>query len=330
MSEYESLGHMSIAPNLGTYFIPHHPIFKGDVATSKIRVEFDASASTSSNHSLNQCFHTSPKLQQDIADILLQFRVHEFAFTADLCKMYRQILVIPKYRRYQHILWRSSPLDQLKEYELNTVTYGVSCAPFLALRVLKDIAEHECCDYPHVQNALQHQTYVDDICVGADNVSDLLKLQSDLKTVLGRAGFELKKWSSNDPLTLATIPQEDRAQSVLQFDDPEAGLVKVLGLNWNSSDDTFGFDVSPSCDIITKRAVLSTIARLFDPVGLIAPVIFYAKHIMQQIWKTGLTWDEPLPSTLAEEWKTLVQGLPALTKIKIPRFLATQTRSHVQ
>ncbi|KAE9521350.1 hypothetical protein AGLY_018254 [Aphis glycines] len=232
--------------------------------------------------------------------------------------------------RYQHIFWRASPLDELKEYQLNTVTYGVNCALYLALRVLKDLAENCCKELPDVRQTLTHQTYVDDICVGSDSISQLLTLKSDLQSVLSAAGFELKKWSSNDPQVLATIPQEDRVQKVLQFDDPEAGLVKVLGLNWDSSEDTFGFEVSPSCDIITKRAVLSTIARIFDPIGLIAPVIFYAKHILQQIWKAGLTWDEQLPSDLADNWKTLLQDLHALTKVKIPRFLYTNTGSHVQ
>ncbi|KAF0724709.1 Uncharacterized protein FWK35_00038057, partial [Aphis craccivora] len=330
MSDYESLGHMSIASSHGDYFIPHHPVFKGDVANSKIRVVFDASATTSSNRSLNQCLFTGPKLQQDIVDIMLRFRVHQFTFTADVCKMYRQILVLPQYRKYQHIFWRASPLDELKEYQLNTVTYGVNCAPYLALRVLKDLADNCCEELPDVKQALTHQTYVDDICVGADSTDQLLTLRADLQSVLSTAGFELKKWSSNDPKILATIPQEDRVQRALQFDDPDDGLVKVLGLNWDSSEDTFGFEVSPSCDVMTKRAVLSTIARIFDPIGLIAPVIFYAKHILQKIWKAGLAWDTPLPSNLAEDWKTFVQDLHTLTKIKIPRFLATTTGSHVQ
>lgn len=330
MSEYESLGHMSIASSPGEYFIPHHPVFKGDAATSSIRVVFDASASTSSHPSLNQCLHTGPKLQQDIVDILLRFRVHQFTFTADVCKMYRQILVLPRYRKYQHIFWRASPSDELNEYQLNTVTYGVNCAPYLALRVLKDLAENFCKELPDVRQALTHQTYVDDICVGTDSISQLLTLKSDLKTALSAAGFELKKWSSNSSQILATIPQEDRVKRVLQFDDPEAGFVKVLGLNWDSSEDTFGFEVSPSCDVITKRAILSTIARIFDPIGLIAPVIFYAKHILQKIWRAGLAWDEQLPPELAEDWKTLVQDLHNLTKVHIPRFLSTNTGSHVQ
>jgi len=79
--------------------------------------------------------------------------------------MYRQILVDPEHRRYQHILWRASPQDALEEFELNTVTYGVNCAPFFVIRVLHHIAEHDCGNAPAVRDALLSSTYVDDICV---------------------------------------------------------------------------------------------------------------------------------------------------------------------
>lgn len=103
----------------------------------------------------------------------------------------------------------------------------------MALRVLKDLADNYYEDLPNVRQALTHQSYVDDICVVADSTSHLLILQTDLKSVPSTAGYELKKWSNNDQQISATIPQEDRAQNALQFDDPKAGLVKVLGLNWN-------------------------------------------------------------------------------------------------
>ncbi|KAL4113548.1 hypothetical protein QTP88_017157 [Uroleucon formosanum] len=225
MSDYESLGHKSIAPSPGDYFIPHHPVFKGDATTNKILVVFVASATTSSNRSLNQCLFTGPKLRKDIVDILLRFRVHQFAFTADVCKMYQQILVLSQYRKCQHIFWRASPLDEIKEYLLTTVAYGVNCAPYLALRVLKDLAKICCKELSGVKQALTHQTYVYDIYVGADSIDQLLMLKYYLTYILSTSGFELKKWSSNDPQILAFIPQKDRVQRILQFDDPEAGLV---------------------------------------------------------------------------------------------------------
>lgn len=68
--------------------------------------------------------------------------------------MYRQILVDEQYQKYQHIFWRSSLYDELKEYRLKTVTYGVNSAPYLALRVLKDVAETQCTNFPSVKDAL--------------------------------------------------------------------------------------------------------------------------------------------------------------------------------
>jgi len=119
--------------------------------------------------------------------------------------MYRKILILPEYRRFQHILWCSSPHDELREYELNTITYCVNCAPYLALRVLQTIAHDDCDGFEGVRHALTHQTYVNDICNGADTLHKVLKLQSDLILVLNKSGLELKKWASNTPFVLAAM-----------------------------------------------------------------------------------------------------------------------------
>lgn len=70
--------------------------------------------------------------------------------------MYRQIEVLPQYRTYQYILWRDSSQATLKEYTLNTVTYGVNSAPYLVLRVLRYIADTECENFPDVKRALPY------------------------------------------------------------------------------------------------------------------------------------------------------------------------------
>lgn len=95
------------------------------------------------------------------------------------------------------------------DYELNTVTYGVNCAPFLALRVLRAIADSDCESFPQVRDALCHQTYVDDICYGADTITDVVAVQSELNSVLARSGLELRKWSSNTPAVLQGVPADN-------------------------------------------------------------------------------------------------------------------------
>ncbi|CAI6351883.1 unnamed protein product [Macrosiphum euphorbiae] len=322
MSEYLALGHMSVAKTPGTYFIPHHAVYRPADGDNKIRVVFDASAKGPQSLSLNECLLKGPKLQQDIVDILTRFRVPKIVFTADICKMYRQILVLPEYRTLQHVFWRSSPLEKLVEYELDTVTYGVNCAPFLALRVLKSIAAEDCDEYISVRKALTHQTYVDDICVGADTEQEALELQLNLITVLRRSGLELKKWSANTLSILNTIPVDSRGSGPLPFDTVDGYSTKILGIEWHPDRDSFCCALRPDpTPVFTKRGILSLVASIYDPLGFFAPSTFLAKSIMQRTWCSGLSWDAPLPDSIHADWAGFVADLASLITIEVPRYI---------
>lgn len=324
MAEYLVLGHMSVATTPGQYYIPHHAICKREGDATKIRVVFDASAKGPTGMSLNHALLPGPKLQRDIVDILIRFRLFRHAFTADICKMYRQILILPEFRAYQHILWRDSPFDQLVDYELNTVTYGVNCAPFLALRVLQAIADTDGVSFPRVRDALCHQTYVDDICYGADTLTDVVAVQSELTSVLAQSGFELRKWSSNTPDILHAVPAEHCVLKSSAFADDDSIGTKVLGIHWHPSDDYFccelRLDASPK---FTKRGILSLTAQFFDPLGFFSPAVFLAKHIMQCTWQAACDWDGPLPCDIHTKWAQFVSELPQLSTVRVPRFCNT-------
>lgn len=118
------------------YYLPHHGVVKGKGTSTKIRVVFNASSKCPSQLSLNDHLLTGQKLQRDILSILLRFRVHEYVITADIKQMYR-IWVSPEHQDYQRIVWRFSPAENIQDFGLRTLTYGISSAPFLALRTLK-------------------------------------------------------------------------------------------------------------------------------------------------------------------------------------------------
>lgn len=64
--------------------------------------------------------------------------------------------------------------------------------------------------------------------------------------------------------------------------------IRVLGLKWNATFDFFHFDiqmsaVDSSVVYITKRFVLSRIAKLYDLLGWIAPVIVSFRIFMQKL-----------------------------------------------
>ena len=322
MKDYLDLGHMVPATQCGAYLIPHHCVFKDLQSLSKIRVVFDASAKpyppSPGVMSLNEALLPGPKLQRDISEIILHFRCHQVVFTTDICKMYRQILVAPDDRRYQHILWRNDSREPVKEYELVTVTYGLSCAPFLALRVLQQLAHDERRRFPEAARVLSDDVYVDDIVTGAESVEAALRLKDDLIQLLGVAGFSLKKWSSNSPSFLEHIPPED-CEPLLSIDSVDSPCVKILGLQFESESDAFTYALSYPSHSSSKRSILSDISRIFDPLGWISPVVFFAKRLMQDVWKTGLGWDDPLPQSLLNSWFAFREQLPVLSRVKIPR-----------
>ena len=65
--------------------------------------------------------------------------------------------------------------------------------------------------------------------------------------------------------------------------------------------------------IPTKRKVLKVIGKIFDPLDLVAPVLFYGKVFIQELWEEELTWDEPLPEMLSKKWSNLLQKLKLIS-----------------
>ena len=126
LDEYERLGHMTkliepIDDILPVYYLPHHAVSKDTSTTTKVRVVFDGSAKTNLGLSLNDVQRIEPTIQSDLFSILVRFRQHKYVVSADIEKMYRQILVRPENWRFQRILWRSSSNTPLHTYQLNTV-----------------------------------------------------------------------------------------------------------------------------------------------------------------------------------------------------------------
>lgn len=334
MTEYETLGHMSHFDSKDAtplYIIPHHGIFKNSESDPKLRVVFNASAPSSNGTSLNDKLFIGPKLQNDVSEILSRFRLHPFVITADICKMYRQILVHPDHRPYQTILWRSKPSDPLKIYYLNTVTYGMSSSPYLAIRTLKQLVHDEGHRFPLASQAVLADMFVDDCLTGSHSLESLYDLKSQLINLLALGGFPLGKWASNVPSLLNDVhPQLQNDHLLFKSDSDENQSIKVLGLKWNPTSDTFSYDVPFNQIDHTKRGILSYIARIFDPLGLVSPVVFWAKCVIQQIWTLGLDWDQKLPEELLYQSIKFFEEFHLLRNLRIPRAVVPQDFKEIQ
>ncbi|XP_050054711.1 uncharacterized protein LOC126549477 isoform X2 [Aphis gossypii] len=295
MDEYIALGHMKLAERTGEYFIPHHAVVKRKENDIKIRVVFDASAPSSSGRSLNDCLATGSKLQTDIGDILLRCRFYKYIFIADIVKIYRQIFVRKEDRVYQHILWRRSPHEQLEQDN----------GP----------------EFPLARQFLRSYTYVDDIIAGADTREGILKVQCQVVGLLQKGCFQLSKWASNCPEVLEGIAKEDCASN--PYYEPHSGLaIKILGLYWDPYGDTFGYRSNITEMQPTKRSVLSVLARLYDPIGTLGPMVFWAKCLMQELWRQGLNWDTPISNEISSKWNMFIEELTSLAHLKLLRHIS--------
>lgn len=186
---------------------------------------------------------------------------------------------------------------------------------------MKQLVLDEGASFPLATPILVYQTYVDDCLFGADNPEHLRQIRDQLIALLAKGGFRLRKWASNASCLLDDIDPSDHGLAVKSLQIQET--VPILGVVWNPALDQFQFKVSNQANpSSTKRTVLSNIAKLFDPLGWITPVIVSAKILMQQLWATRCDWDDEIPANLNIEWQKYRDQLSDFESIHVPRKVA--------
>lgn len=322
MADYIAQGHMRVLPKpmdltLTHYFIPHHGLDK-----EKFRVVFDASAATSSGVSCNDMQLLGARLQCDLLDIILRFRCNKFALVADIKQMYRQMVIPDEQQRFQLVLWRKSPMEKLLTYALTTVTYGMKHAPHTAVRTLQQIAQDNRSKYPYASYIAKRDFYMDDLITGAATVDRTIELYRQMKAMMDGAGMNLRKWATNSWNVLQELDEADTSTiQPIAMDQEE--VRSVLGAYWCPTTDEiqFKFHSERSSIATTKRTITGEVARIFDPTGLLAPMIVRGKLFIREMWLNKYDWDAELLPELAEEWQEFQSTLDQIDQIRVPRWM---------
>ncbi|UYV85100.1 hypothetical protein LAZ67_X004563 [Cordylochernes scorpioides] len=237
-------------------------------------------------------------------EAVVTFRTYPVAITADIEKMYRQIRIHPEDADYQRILWRPSPEEPVVDYRLLTVTYGTTSAPFLAMRTLQQLAEDEGQNYPEASRVTLNDFYVDDLLTGAQTIAETKELIDQLKDLMKKGGFHLRKWNSNCHEIVSHVEEMNEEKKI----NLEKGAIsKILGIVWDHVQDTFRVNITLPEEVVTKRDLLSNIARIFDPIGFLSPTTVALKIIMQELWRDSqisLSWIKSDP----KRWKTFIHN----------------------
>lgn len=337
IDEYLELGHGKIV-DIGnyniqdgsTYFLAHHAVFNEESLTTKLRVVFDGSMKSRSGVSLNDVMLNGPVVQSELFDILIVWRTFIYTLICDIQKMFRSVIIDPAQTSLQNILWRDNPHAPISCIQLQTVTYGLKASTFLATRCLIELADRYGASFPLAAQAMRTSTYIDDVIGGSDSLEQLQQLKGQLIELLEKGSFILHKWSSNCPQLLDDLPKEVKYFEVLDINN--SNIIKTLGLKCDILLDQLSF-TAPLVEknyVNTKRKVLSFIGKMFDPLGLIGPIIVTAKLFMQKLWSIKIDWDSIMPHEQLCLWEKFLDNLKLMGSISIPRCVNSTGKVYVE
>ncbi|GFW90513.1 integrase_H2C2 domain-containing protein [Trichonephila clavipes] len=225
---------------------------------------------------------------------MVRFQKHKYAFTTDIEKIFCVINIHLEQTCLQRILWKKGIGEPIKTYELTTVTYGTVSAPYLATRTLKHLAMDEANNFPLAAPVVLSDCYMDDILSGSESIEEI-------------------------------------TSNLQQYDFLESDETKALGIILNPKLDCFLFRIEQQRPTsFTKRMVLSTIARIFDPLGLLGPIITWAKIFMQRLWLLELGLSDELPFKEEKEWRQFIDSLEAVNNMSIDRCIVIHRAESIE
>lgn len=329
----EKVENPNLAENsVGTYYMPHQPVRKKERLTTKLRVVFDASSHIEGEPSLNDCLSSGANLNPDLLLLLLRFRKHTIAITADIEKAFLQVALAEEERDSVRFLWVKEKQGKIDENNFETlrmarVPFGITSSPFLLAGTIKVHIEKFKESHPQAVEILNQDLYVDDLTSGENSLKGAFELSKQVTEIVSKANMKLRKWqtNSNDLRELWKKENVVGNNSKLLFEgQAEPEKQKVLGLVWDPKTDTFSFDVNNLIETLqnvkeTKRSVLSMVAQIFDPMGILAPYTIRAKILLQMLWVEKVKWDETIGEEMRKLFRNWYEEMNEIGKVEIDR-----------
>ncbi|XP_069164557.1 uncharacterized protein [Procambarus clarkii] len=246
--------------------------------------------------------------------MLLKFHIGIYAYTTDISKAFIRVgLQEEEDCNYTRFLWIKDPNDpnsELITYKFVSVLFGATSSPFLLQATINTHLKKS--NNPN-KTEISNNLYVDNFQSTASSESKLLNLNHKANRELMGANITPQSWVSNNA----------KLNQLIENDFPDYQVpetTKVLGVEWDTTEDQLTIkSVEPDTTNLTMRKLLSQVSKPFDPLGLLSPILFNGKLIMQECWEQKIDWDDLLTPTLQEKWQGLVKDLSILESVNFPR-----------
>jgi len=297
---------------------------------TQIRVVFDSSAQHR-GVSLNDVLLSGPDLNNSLLGVLLRFRREPVAVIADIEQMFHSFIVREDHRDFLRFLWfkDNKPSNEIVKYRMKVHVFGNSPSPAVAIYGLRHAAQYGGNEYgTDAKHFVERDFYVDDGLKSLPSAAEAINLLKRTQEMLAASNLRLHKIASNNSGVLDAFLPEDHAKGLqnLDFNDSSDFIQRSLGLSWDHKHDLFTFRVAATEKPFTRRGVLAIVNSLFDPFGLVAPIIIQGKFLLCELTSGEvLDWDSPLPDEKEAEWRTWKNSLQSLSDFKIPRAYTPTT-----
>ena len=319
----------------GSYIIPWRCVWKENSLSTPCRIVFDASSRTPGGLSLNCTLAKGQNRLNSLVNILMRFRCKPAAFSTDIRLAYNQISLDPNHLKFHKFLWKENLLDEspVELYVVMTMIYGVKPVGNSLVAGFSKLCSHVEKNHPeHASgaDALRNSAYVDDVAHSDDSLLQSKKTAESLNFTLGLGNIQVKGYafSGEDP------PPEM---------SPDGEHVGLVGLAWAPKKDLLSIDIKPLYfgkpkrgklpefvrgDILsslkvnfTRRNMLGKVASVFDPIGLVTPVMSRFKLDLHDLVTLKLGWDEKVPDEYLERWVRNLTDIQDLKEVKFRRAI---------
>ena len=318
-----------IAPPVtaGRWYIPVFPVYHKK--KGKVRLVFDSSAHYH-NKSLNDALLQGPNQNNRLYGVLIRFREHQVAVCCDIESMFHCFYVNEEDRDYLRFFWwqGNDPAQEVIEYRMNVHLFGNRSSPGVAIYCLQHAASMSRDD--EVERFVKRNFYVDDGLASFATCEDAIRVLSKTCDALIQHKIRLHKLMSNEEQVLCSFPTSEHAEK--SIDGTDTDQQRILGVSWSVSSDTFHVKYARTEEVNTKRTLLSTINSVYDPLGIVSPVVLKGRHLLRlttskkYMETTGqarkeLTWDEHLPDTILANLRSWLEVLPEVVHLCVNRII---------
>ncbi|XP_076029146.1 uncharacterized protein LOC143017993 [Oratosquilla oratoria] len=277
--------------NQQIWCIPHFGV-RHPTKSNKVRVVLDCAARVN-DLSLNYLLRQGP----DISNLLLgvlRFRLRLHAYTADIETMYYQVKVPESDRDYLRFLWWKEGQigGDIFKLRMTSHPFSASCSPGIANCALKRVVlDYGSQFHTSVSEIVLNNFYVDDLLVSSDDINDLIDTSVNVIDLCRKDGFNLTKFNSNSFRFMNSLSKEKCSDSVEQLIRNKDMERKTLGLNLSLIQDKISISLNVDAISSTKRELLAVIGNVYDPLGMLAPVVLEGRILLQNLFREGIGWD---------------------------------------